>query len=97
VSKTSHEVDVAVFGRDPDGRETLLAIGEAKWNDIVGQGHLRRLEQVRTLLRARGHDEAERTRLLLFSGAGFTDELLRMSESDDSVQLVHLDRIYSGS
>jgi len=97
VTKSSHEVDVAVFGRDPGGREILLGIGEAKWNEVIGQSHLRRLEHVGALLRARGQAGAERARLLLFSGAGFTDELLRIAESDINVQLVHLDRLYFGS
>src|ERR1700722_12877279 len=48
-NKTSHELDVVVFGRDDDGRETVLAIGEAKSNDIVGRGHLQRLERLRAL------------------------------------------------
>jgi hypothetical protein len=96
-AKTSHELDVVVFGRDQDGRESLLAIGEAKWNDVVGMGHLRRLERIRDLLRGRDGVEAGRTRLLCFSGAGFTDELRAVAGRDPGVQLVGLERLYGGS
>jgi hypothetical protein len=50
-AKTSHEVDVAVFGRDGDGQRTLLAIGEAKWNESIGVRQPRRLAHIRGLLR----------------------------------------------
>lgn len=96
-SKSSHEVDVAAFGRDDDGREILLAIGEAQWNDTIGLGHLRRLEHIRGLPRAGAGAPADGTRLMLFSGVGFTDELRRIAAHDTSVQLVDLDRLYHGS
>lgn len=94
-TKTSHEVDVAAFGRDADGRETLLAIGEAKWNEPIGLGHLRRLEHIRSLLGAKGV-RAEQARLLLFSGAGFSVDMLDIAHGDPSVQLVDLRRLYTG-
>jgi hypothetical protein len=53
-AKTSHEVDVAVRGETDGAREALLAIGEAKWNDVMGMGHLERLQHIRALLTARG-------------------------------------------
>ncbi|MFY1671579.1 hypothetical protein ACN27G_16630 [Plantactinospora sp. WMMB334] len=37
-ARTQHEVDVAVFGRVEQGREELLAIGEATWHEIVVVG-----------------------------------------------------------
>jgi AAA+ ATPase superfamily predicted ATPase len=95
-AKTSHEVDLAVFGRDEDGREVLLAIGEAKWNETMGLGHLQRLDHIRTLLRARGGVPAERTRLLCFSGTGFTADLRDLAHRDPTIQLVDLDRLYVG-
>ncbi|MBI0375813.1 ATP-binding protein [Streptomyces albiflaviniger] len=95
-AKTSHEVDLAAFGRNEDGREVLLAIGEAKWNETMGLGHLRRLDRIRTLLRAREGVHAERTRLLCFSGAGFTGDLRDLAQSDPTVQLIDLERLYSG-
>lgn len=95
-AKTSHELDAAVFGRDHEGREVLLAIGEAKWNDTMGLGHLRRLEHIRALLQARDGVQAQHTRLFCFSGAGFTDELRALAERDRGIQLVGLDRLYNG-
>ncbi|GAA0948316.1 AAA family ATPase [Streptomyces rhizosphaericus] len=96
-AKTSHEVDVAVFGRDTDERETLLAIGEAKWNDIMGLGDLGRLEHLRSLLAARSGAREQEIRLLCFSGAGFTQELRDMASRDETIQLVDVARLYHGS
>jgi AAA+ ATPase superfamily predicted ATPase len=96
-AKTSHEVDVAVFGRDHGDRETLLSIGEAKWNETMGIGHLQRLEHLRALLRARDAVRADDTRLSCFSGAGFTDELRGRASQDERIQLVDLQRLYNGA
>ena len=49
VERTSYEVDVAAT--DADGR--LLAIGEVKWNERIGPGHLARLERAAALLAKR--------------------------------------------
>ncbi|MFI5932051.1 ATP-binding protein [Actinoplanes sp. NPDC051494] len=95
VARSQHEVDVAAFGRGPDGREELLAIGEAKWNETVGVKHLHRLEHIRELLRARSGVHAESCRLMLFSGAGFTPDLTAVAVSDPTVQLIDLARLYS--
>lgn len=96
VAKTTHEVDVVAFGRHADGREALLAIGEAKWNETMGLSHVQRLEHIRTLLRSRNNVDAEQTRLLCFSGAGFTPELLNLAERDSEVGLIDLHRLYAG-
>lgn len=95
-ARTSHEVDVAAFGYDESGRDFLLAIGEAKWNETMGLGHLRRLDQIRDLLRAQDSTSAGDTRLLCFSGAGFTAELRDAATRDHTIQLVDLGRIYRG-
>ncbi len=97
--KTSHEVDVAVFGHGDNGdsnREALLAIGEAKWNDTMGIGHLQRLQHIRELLHAKGTITREPPRLMCFSGAGFTDELQHTVRHDHTVQLIDLQRLYHG-
>lgn len=91
--KTTHEVDVAVVGDNDNGRVPLLSIGEAKWNDVMGKGHLDRLRHIRSLIAASGRYDTSRTRLTCFSGAGFTAELHAMADSGD-VQLVGLDQIY---
>ncbi len=94
-AKTSHEVDVAVHGETDGGRETLLSIGEAQWNDTMGVGHLERLRHIRTLLTTRG-TAIEATRLHCFSGTGFTDELHHLAKDDPTVQLIDLPRLYQG-
>lgn len=96
-NKTKHELDVVVFGRAADGRESILAIGEAKSGDIVGRGHLHRLECLRDLLAARDERAAGPVRLLLFSGCGFGPELLEEIRDRDDAELVGLDRLYQGS
>ena len=75
VSKKTHRVDVAAFGLDDANRETLLAVGEAKWQETMGMGHLERLRHIRSLLTVQGRRGAATARLLCFSGAGFTAEL----------------------
>lgn len=94
-ARTSHEVDVAVHGENGHGEGALLAIGEAKWNDVMGLAHLERLRRIRALLTARG-TATEDTRLHCFSGSGFTDELRRLAEGDPAIQLVDLPRLYGG-
>jgi uncharacterized protein len=91
------EVDVAVFGRGDDNRDTLLAIGEAKWQENMTVSHLNRLERIRDLLRTGGKSGAESARLLLFSGTGFNDALVERAGNDPSVQLIGLERLYYGS
>lgn len=98
------ELDVAVFGQGEQDRqrrqdtdqETLLAIGEAKWQETVTIRHLHRLEHARQLLAARGVPGASSARLLLFSGNGFSDTLTELARSDSAIQLVGLDRLYAG-
>jgi AAA+ ATPase superfamily predicted ATPase len=94
-AKTSHEVDVAVHGETHDGRQALLAIGEAKWSDVMGAGHLERLRHIRSLL-ARSGTATEATRLYCFSGTGFTDELNQLAKNDPTIQLIDLPRLYHG-
>jgi AAA+ ATPase superfamily predicted ATPase len=95
-AKAGHEVDVAVFGHDDHDREVLLAIGEAKWNDVMGLGHLRRLQHIRELLKTRTTASTSDDRIMCFSGAGFTDDLRRAADQDRTIQLVDLERLYHG-
>ncbi|MFF0451787.1 ATP-binding protein [Nocardia africana] len=90
--RTTHEVDVVVFGEGRDGNESLLAIGEAKWNDVVGMGHLDRLRRIRQLLSGR-YDTSE-TRLICYSAAGFMPTLEREAAGASDIALVGLDDIY---
>jgi AAA+ ATPase superfamily predicted ATPase len=89
--KVGYEVDVVVF--DSDG--ALLAVGEAKWGDVVGMGHLSRMEKVADVLAAQGPRPGV---IALFSGTGFTPELTSAAAaSGGHIQLVDLERLYTGS
>ncbi|MDI6103468.1 ATP-binding protein [Actinoplanes sp. NEAU-A12] len=92
--RTSHEVDIAVFGLDDDNRQPLLAIGEVKWGDVMGLGHLDRLRRIRSLLTAQGRPGAETARLACFSGAGFTGELRETAAADPGIVLIDLAALY---
>lgn len=94
-AKTSHEVDVAVHGETDSGRATLLAIGEAKWNDVMGKSHLERLQHIRALLTAHG-TATDATRLQCYSGTGFTTELRHLADNDPTIQLIDPVRLYHG-
>lgn len=94
-NRTSHEVDVVVFGLDDDGRQPLLSLGEAKWGDVMGLGHLDRLRRIRNLLAAQGRDGAENAKLACYSGAGFTPELRSVAASAQDVVLVDFADLYA--
>jgi AAA+ ATPase superfamily predicted ATPase len=96
-ARKAAEVDVAAFGRSGSGRETLLAIGEAKWQERVTTSHLARLEHIRDLLRAKGQLGSESARMFLFSGTGFSDALVKQAAANPSIQLIGLSRLYYGS
>lgn len=84
------EVDVVVAAAD----RSVLALGEAKWGQVMDVDHLDRLRRIRQLLVTRDRDGAERARLLCFSAAGFTAEL-RAAERDGQVSCIGLDRLYA--
>lgn len=92
-NQTTHEVDVAVLGV-ADGKVPLLAIGEAKWNVVMGKRHVDRLIAIRDLVRATGRYDASATRLLCFSGAGFTDELRAIAGKAPDIGLVDAADLY---
>jgi uncharacterized protein len=91
--KTLHQVDVAVLGHADGARPPLLAIGEAKWNERMGLGHLERLRRIRNLLARNEKFDTSRTRLVCFSGAGFTDDLKERRRQGD-VDLIGLADLY---
>jgi hypothetical protein len=74
-SKVNHELDIVTFGFVDHGPRPLLAIGEAKWNEVMGMKHLERLRRIRGLLIAQDRPGAATARLFCFGGAGFTEEL----------------------
>ncbi|MGH3273005.1 MAG: AAA family ATPase [Streptosporangiaceae bacterium] len=91
-NKTLHQIDVAVFGHAAGSRPPLLAIGQAKWNEQMGIGHLVRLRRIRDLLAGSQKFDMSRTRLACFSAAGFTDHLKRSRGGD--VDLISLEDLY---
>lgn len=95
-ARTSHEVDLAAFGYDDgDGTRPLIAIGEVKWGDIMGRGHVDRLAHIRTLLDRQGKRGAADARLVCVSAAGFTDELQEHAASDENLVLVGAADLYT--
>ncbi|MGH3697380.1 MAG: alpha/beta hydrolase family protein [Pseudonocardiaceae bacterium] len=84
------EVDLVVA--PADGR--VLALGEAKWGQVMDIGHLERLRRIRQLLVARDRDGAGSTRLLCFSATGFTAELAA-AERDGQLSCIGLDRLHA--
>lgn len=93
-NKTSHEVDVVVFGLDDDNRQPLLAIGEAKWGETMGLSHLERLRRIRELLHAQSRYGADTAALACYSGAGFTDDLRAEAAKNPDVLLIGIDDLY---
>jgi len=91
-SKSQIEVDVVVFGpQSTNEPRRILSLGEVKWGERMGHGHINRLTQARDLLAAKGFD-VRNTVLACYSGTGFTDELRAEARSD--IALVGLDQIY---
>ncbi|WP_323377259.1 AAA family ATPase [Streptomyces smaragdinus] len=88
------EIDVVVLAaQESNAPRRILSLGEAKWGEVMGHGHVRKLERARDLLTAKGYDTTA-TVFACYSSAGFTVEL-RAEERGDLV-LVGLDQLYSG-
>jgi AAA+ ATPase superfamily predicted ATPase len=93
-NQTSHQLDVVAVGLSDDGSSPLLAIGEAKWNDVMGLGHLERLRRIRVLLADQGRANAAQAKLACYSAAGFTGPLREIAAESDDVVLVDLQQLY---
>jgi hypothetical protein len=99
--KAGHEIDVLALARGARPRTPgapVAFIGEAKHRDRrPGLTELRRLEHLRDLLTAAGHD-ATGAVLGLFSSAGFTEELtMEATGSRRGVLLTPLETLYGQS
>lgn len=94
--KKTQQVDVAVAGHADQGPAPLLALGEAKWNEVMGLDHLERLSRIRDLVSGLKKYDTTRTRLVCFSGAGFTPSLTTAA-ADGKVDLVSLDDLYGAN
>jgi uncharacterized protein len=91
------EADVVALRQDDPGHAEILCLGEAKWQTVMTPGHVERLSRIRELLS--GHPSArasDSTRLVLFSGAGFSDELRDLAARASDIELIDLDRLYTG-
>ena len=96
--KTSHEIDVLALGRGARPRTPgtpVAFIGEAKHRERrPGLTELRRLQHLRELLTAAGHD-ATNAALGLFSASGFTEDLMaEATASRGSILLADLNTLY---
>lgn len=95
-ARAQHELDVVATIRTPSGSSEVMAIGEAKsTNRVCTVADLDRLDRIRMLLADRGAAPAT-TKLLLFSANGFDRNLTQASVGRDDVELIDLDRMYSG-
>lgn len=87
-SRTELEIDVAA-----SSRQRVLALGESKWSTRpLGRNVVERLDHKRRLL----GDRAEGAKLLVFAVRGFTPELRALDRSREDLELVDLQRLYSG-
>lgn len=96
--QTGHEIDVLALARGARPRTPgvpIVFIGEAKYRDRrPGLAELRRLEHVASLLTAAGHNASAAT-VGLFSGTGFTEDLVtRAAHSRGRILLAGLDTLY---
>jgi AAA+ ATPase superfamily predicted ATPase len=93
--KSSHELDVVVFGSDDlDSAVSLIGIGEAKWGETMGVEHLDRLRRIRALLVAQGRRGAATAKLMCYGGAGFTPELQRLTTKHPDIVLISAADLY---
>lgn len=89
-----HEIDLVVTEARLGEANAVLAIGEAKWRARpVGIGELERLSHLRDLI----PDQPAGVRLVLFSRNGFTPQLREASATAADIELVDLERLYTGS
>lgn len=93
-NKTSHELDVVAYGLDDDNRQPILAIGEAKWGETMGIGHLERLGHIRSLLAAQGRPSADTAKLACYSATGFTNDLRALADKDPAIILTDAAALY---
>ncbi len=95
--RTQHELDVVALSRADDGSSHVLAIGEAKHTTAKRTlSDLARLDELRALI-ARKHPSAGSGKVLLFSASGFERNLTAAARGRADVELVDIDRLYSGN
>ena len=94
--KKMQQVDVAAVGHAEKGQPPLLALGEAKWNEVMSIAHLERLIRVRDLVAGLKKYDTTRTRLVCFWGAGFTPSL-SAAAANGKVDLIGLNDLYAAN
>jgi len=99
--KSGHEIDVLALARGARPRTSgapVVFVAKAKARDRQpGLAELQRLEHLRELLTAAGHDASGAT-LGLFSAHGFTPELAaEAARSGGRVMLAGLDELYAST
>ena len=94
-SKAQLQIDVAALAApSPDEHRRVLSLGEAKWGEIMGMGHLRRLQRAASLLAARKYETRDAV-LACYSAAGFDPELREQATRDPShVRLIGPQDLY---
>ena len=92
IDGVDHELDVVVAGTgDVPGEREIIALGEAKSGEEITARHLLRLERARAALGA----NASHAKLLLF-GERVDEKLVQFAAERDDVEIVNLDRLYTG-
>jgi len=95
-ARTQHELDVVATSRSDNGSTVVLALGEAKYTKAKRTlADIARLEHIRNLVAAK-HPTAESARLLLFSASGFERSLSEQAAKRNDVELINLERLYTG-
>jgi uncharacterized protein len=98
--RSQHELDVVVLepGQRRQAREPVVrALGEAKSSDVRRTvADLDRMDRIRALLVARGV-EAATARILLFGRSGFHPDLSAAARKRGDVELIDLDRLWTGA
>lgn len=93
--KSLLQIDVAAMAMpEPDKSRRIVSLGEAKWGEVMGLGHLRRLERAAGLLAARKFDTRD-TILSCYSAAGFDDDLRAAAARDRRVRLIGAADLYA--
>ncbi len=93
-AEAEHEIDIVVAADDegaPPEKRTVRALGEAKIGQTMTMQHLHRLEMDRATFGPR----AANARLLLF-GSSFDAALIMEAERRADVEIIDLERLYSG-
>ena len=95
-ARTQHELDVVAKSRTRSGANRVAAIGEAKHSVRPRTvADLTRLEHIRSMLIDRSEATTD-TKLMLFAASGFDHNLTATAETRGDIELVDLDRMYSG-